>query len=481
MSLYRKLFKQTAVYGLATVVPRMLSFFLVPLYTDLLDEADYGVVTKLFAYMIFFNVVLSYGFETAYFRFVNRESDPERVKSTALYSLLFSTTLFGFFAVLQATFLSNFMEISLTQVYLAIGIMVFDALVIVPFSALRASQRPGFFALVKIGNVALNLLLNLFFLLLLPALAHHSFFAGLYMPNSEVFYIFVSNLISSALTFIVLSPDYWKTKYQFDTQLWKKMLRYSWPILISGIAFAINDQFDKILLSKMLPDAVADHEVGVYSACYKLGLFMVLFRTAYTLGIEPFFFSHAENENAPQTYAEITRFFVAAGAIILVGVIVFADVLKQFMIPNDEYWEAMKIVPLIVLANFCLGIYTNLSIWYKLTDKTIFAAYISLIGAAVTLALNFWLIPLYSYTGSAVATLAAYGSMMLVSYLLGQKYYPIPYDYRKIGLYLGLAIGLSFVSFYRFRGNLIVAILAFVSFTTVVVWSERKVFLKRNS
>ena len=198
---------------------------------------------------------------------------------------------------------------------------------------------------------------------------------------------------------------------------------------------------------------------------------MVLFRTAYTLGIEPFFFNHSQNENAPQTYAEITRFFVAAGAIILVGVIVFADVLKLFMIPNAKYWEAMKIVPLIVLANFCLGIYTNLSIWYKLTDKTIFAAYISLIGAAVTLALNFWLIPLYSYTGSAIATLGAYGSMMLVSYALGQKYYPIPYDYRKIGLYLGLAIGLSFVSFYRFRGNIIVAILAFVSFTAVVVWS----------
>ena len=231
------------------------------------------------------------------------------------------------------------------------------------------------------------------------------------------------------------------------------MMRYGLPILVAGIAFAINEQFDKILLGKLLPADIADSEVGVYSACYKLGLFMVLFRTAYTLGIEPFFFSHADKENASQTYATVTKYFVIFGSFILLSVIVFADILKVLMIRDESYWEAMKVVPLIILANFFLGIYTNLSVWYKLIDKTHIGAYISIVGAAITLVLNFLLIPKFSYYGSAIATIAAYGSMMLISYVMGNKYYPIPYDKKKIGGYLGLSIAFSILSFYFFREN----------------------------
>jgi O-antigen/teichoic acid export membrane protein len=256
------------------------------------------------------------------------------------------------------------------------------------------------------------------------------------------------------------------------------MMKYGMPILVSGVAFAINEQFDKILLQKLLPPNIAEAEVGVYSACYKLGLFMVLFRTAYTLGIEPFFFSHAKNENAPQTYATITKYFVIFGSFIMLNVIVFADLFKQLMIRDASYWEAMKVVPLIILANFFLGIYTNLSVWYKLIDKTYIGALISLVGAAVTLVLNFWLIPktgyFGGYYGSAIATIAAYGSMMFLSYYLGKKQYPIPYEMKKIGLYLMLSVAFSIVSFYFFRENYLVGIPLILIFLYFIYYNEKE-------
>ena len=277
---------------------------------------------------------------------------------------------------------------------------------------------------------------------------------------------------------MVLFPDYFTIKWKFDYELWKRMLRYGLPIMIAGIAFAINEQFDKILLGWLLPANIAAEQVGVYSACYKLGLFMVLYRTAYTLGIEPFFFSHASNENAQQTYATITKYFVIFGSFILLSVIVFADLLKQVMIPNSAYWEAMKVVPLIILANFFLGIYTNLSVWYKLIDKTYVGAYISIVGAVVTLVLNYLLIPKYSYYGSAIATISAYGSMMFISYYLGNKYYPIPYDKKKIVGYLVLSSGFSCISFYGFRENYYIGILLLALFMGFIYYNEKEMLLR---
>jgi O-antigen/teichoic acid export membrane protein len=295
----------------------------------------------------------------------------------------------------------------------------------------------------------------------------------------------VANIIASLLTFLVLSPDYFQLNWHFDFPLWKRMMRYGLPILVAGIAFAINEQFDKILLGKLLPPNIADAQVGVYSACYKLGLFMVLFRTAYTLGIEPFFFSHASNENAPKTYAMITKYFVIFGSFILLSVIVFADLLKQVMIRDESYWEAMKVVPLIILANFFLGIYTNLSVWYKLIDKTYIGAYISIIGALITLILNYLLIPTMSYYGSAIATIAAYGSMMLISYFMGNKQYPIPYEINKIVGYLLLSIGFSAISFYGFRENYGIGISLLLLFMYFIYHNEKdtlnKILKRKNN
>jgi O-antigen/teichoic acid export membrane protein len=481
LSLYKNLFKQTAIYGLASVLPRMFSFLLVPLYTDLLPKAAYGKVTIVFAWMIFFNVILAYGMETAFFRFYNKEPNKKAVIETATISIFWSTLLFLCSALLMKNYLGDWSGIDVQYIIYTIWILVLDALVIVPFSKLRAYQRPMVYAIIKIGNVLVYLTLNVFFLIYLPKIAlanPDSFLGSLYTDNFEVGYIFVSNIIASLLTFIALSPNYFHVSWEFDFSLWKRMMRYGLPIMVAGIAFAINEQFDKILLGKLLPANIAEAEVGVYSACYKLGLFMVLFRTAYTLGIEPFFFSHAKNENAPQTYATITKYFVIFGSFILLSVIVFADVLKYIMLRDPSYWEAMKVVPLIILANFFLGIYTNLSVWYKLIDKTYIGAYISIIGAAITLILNFTLIPIMGYYGSAIATIAAYGSMMAISYFLGNHYYPIPYDFKKISGYMGLSILFSIISFYYFRENYFVGVPLLLVFMYFIYHNEKETLNK---
>ncbi len=480
MGLYKSLFKQTAIYGLATVLPRMLSFLLVRLYTGILPTGEYGEVSIVLSWMVFFNVVLSYGMETAFFRFYNSETDKQNVIATSTISIFWSSIIFLFGALIFRGTLASLANVEVQYITYAIWILVLDALVIVPFSKLRANQRPMLYAIIKIGNVAINLLLNLFFLLLLPKIAAsnpNSFIGNLYVENYEIGYIFVSNLAASLLTLLVLSPNYLSLTRKFDAALWKKMMQYGLPILVAGIAFAVNEHFDKILLGYWLPENVAKSEVGAYSACYKLGLFMVLFATAFRLGIEPFFFSHSKNENAPQTYAMITKYFVIFGSLILLGVIVFADVLKFLLLDNKSYWEAMKVVPLIILANFCLGIYNNLSVWYKLTDRTKMGAYISIVGAVLTLVLNYLLIPKFSYYGSAIATIAAYGSMMFISYVLGNRYYPIPYDMEKIGGYLGLSILFSAISFYGFRENYFVGIPLLLLFVHFVYHNEKATIL----
>jgi O-antigen/teichoic acid export membrane protein len=480
LGLYKNLFKQTAIYGLATVLPRMLSFLLVRLYTGILPTAEYGEVSILLSWMVFFNVILSYGMETGFFRFFNAEKDKQNVIATSTISIFWSSIIFLFVALIFRNSLATLANVDVQYITYSIWILVLDALVIIPFSKLRANQRPIKYAVIKIGNVMVNLILNILFLLFLPKLAAtnpNSLCDDLFVENFEIGYIFVANLIASLLTLLVLSPNYLNLDRKFDPALWRKMMKYGVPILVAGIAFAVNEHFDKILLGYLLPENIAKSEVGAYSACYKLGLFMVLFATAFRLGIEPFFFSHSKNENAPQTYAVITKYFVIFGSLILLSVIVFADVLKFLLLDNKTYWEAMKVVPLIILANFFLGIYNNLSVWYKLTDKTKIGAYISIVGAILTLVLNYLLIPKYSYYGSAIATIVAYGSMMVISYVLGNKYYPIPYDMNKIGGYLGLSILFSAISFYGFRENYFIGIPLLIGFMYFIYHNEKTTIL----
>lgn len=479
MSQYKNLFKQTAVYGIATVVPRMFSFILTPLYTGVMDNTKYADVSIIFSWLVFFNVILAYGMETAFFRFYN-SSDKKQVVSTATISLFWSSLAFLSIALLCRNFLADAIEIDTEYVTYTIWVLVLDALVIVPFSKLRAEGRPMVYAAIKIGNVVLNLLLNLFFLLWLPHLAANypdSFIATLYVKDFEVGYVFVANVMASLATLLVLLPHYLKLSWHFNHTLWKNMMRYAMPIMVAGIAFAINETFDRPLLKFMNVDPV---DIGAYAACYRLALFMTLFTTAFRLGIEPFFFSNAGNANAPQTYATVTKYFVIFGSVILLGVVAFADVLKLILLRDASFWKAMNVVPLIIIANFFLGIYTNLSIWYKLSDKTKMGAYISIIGAVVTLLFNFALIPVWGYLGSAIATVAAYGTMMVVSYYMGAKYYPIPYDLKKMGAYVGLSVALSCLSFYIpvLRETFVFGILSLIGFMYLIYRNEKQTLLK---
>ena len=479
MSGLKTLFKQTFIYGLATVLPRMLSFLLVRLHTDesvLKSVADYGDVSLIFSYFVLFNVILAYGMETAFFRFFNKESDKDKVVGTSTISLMLTSLGFFVIALVFQNQIAKLIDIKVEYINLVIWILLLDALVIIPFAWLRANSKPMKYALIKILNVVINLGLNLFLLLWLKDLAIDSLvFESIYKPNFEINYIFIANLVASAFTLLLMLPFYFKVKFTFNKVLWKQMMRYAFPVLIAGIAFSINETFDRILLDKLLPEDIAKTEIGMYSACYKLALFMMLFATAYRLGVEPFFFSHAKSENPKKNFALILEYFVIFGSVILLVIIVFVDILKVIFIGNEAYWEAMWIVPIILLANFCLGIYHNLSVWYKITDRTKFGAYISVFGALLTLGLNFWLIPIISYKGSAIATLTAYASMMLLSYYFGRKYYPIPYNLKKIGMYFLLSVTLSMLSFYQFRENYIVGVSMLIVFLGIVYFAEQKV------
>lgn len=480
MSVFKKLFKQTFIYGLATVLPRVLSVILVPLYVKVLLPEEYGIYSTVMAFLILGNVLLSYGMETAFFRFVTKDASQQKiVQSTTLTSLSVSTLLFLGITLLFRNYIAYFSEFNIEYVTYGLLILALDALVVLPFVWFRANEKPMKYAIIKIGNVTLNLAFNLFFLLSLPQLAETSgFWNSLWVPENKVAYVFIANLIASAATLAVLFPLFMKIGFGFSPSIWKQMMKYALPVLVAGIAFSINEAFDRILLKYLLPENIAETQVGLYSACYKLGMFMTLFVMAFRLGIEPFFFNHSGHENAKKTYAAITKYFTLFGCLILLVVVVYIDIFKRILIPNSQYWEALKIVPIILLANLFLGIYHNLSVWYKVTDRTKFGAYISVFAAGVTLVLNYVLIPTIGYLGSALATLAAYGSMMVLSYLYGRKYYHVPYEIKKLSGYLLLAIGFSALSFYGFPGNIWFGTALLVVFAAIMGYAEKREFLK---
>ena len=482
MGILKTLYKQTFIYGLATVVPKMLSFLLVRLHTDkavLENVADYGDVSLIFAYFVLFNVLLAYGMETAFFRFLNSEQKKKSVLNTSAISLVLTSILVLVIGYFFRDQVSGITHIDADYIVLVLWILFFDALVIIPFAYLRAMGKPIKYTVLKLLNVVLNLGLNIVLLLFLKSWAESStFWTTFYRPNFEVHYIFIANLVASGVTFLTLISFYFKLNYNFDAKLWKQMLRYAFPVLIAGIAFSINETFDRILLERLLPDNLAKDAIGTYSACYKLALFMMLFATAYRLGIEPFFFSNAKAKDAKANYAKILEFFVIFGALILLTVVVFVDILKLILIPNEAYWEAMTVVPILLLAYLFLGVYHNLSVWYKITDRTKFGAYISIFGALITLLINTIFIPKFGYMASAIATLFAYTAMALTSYILGKKYYSIPYNLKKMGLYLALSIIFSALSFYLFREQYFVGIL-FILILMAAIWVKEKTFLKQ--
>jgi O-antigen/teichoic acid export membrane protein len=355
---------------------------------------------------------------------------------------------------------------------LLIAILAIDTLSIVPFAYLRATNKSISYATIKLVNVFVIVIINLLFLKYIPIFIEQGVILPEIIQNNydltpKVNYIFIANLVGSAISFLLLVPYLFKFKISFDMVLLKKMLSYGWPILIAGIAYVINENLDKYLIGKMMDKEA----MGIYSAVYKLAIFMNLYIMAFKLGAEPFFFNQASKENAKEIYALILKYFTIVGAFALLGIIVFIDVLKHFI--NENYWSALAIVPIVLLANLFLGIYHNLSVWYKLTDKTRFAMYFSLLAALVTIVVNLIFIPIIGYMASAWATLLAYGSMVIASYFYGKKYYPVAYEIKKILNYIIISVVLSMLSFMYFRDQLIVSIGMILFFGGYIFWNEQ--------
>ena len=450
MSLLKTLVGQTAIYGLSSIVGRLLNFLLVPLYTSVFAPEEYGIFSVLMTVVAFVMVVLTYGFETAFFHFTNKEEDSEKVLSTGFVSLLSTSLLFLLLAAFYSESIANLLHVSEYPnfIYWLAWILVLDVLTTLPFAKLRVDHRAWRFAYIRLVNIAVNIGLNLFFYLLCPYLLKQGvapdFVEGFYNPAMGIGYIFISNLIASAVTLLLLAPEILKLKPSFDFALWKKMGKYGFPLLIGGLAYVTNEMADRLLLERLLPKDTATAQVGVYSACYKIAIFMTLFVQAFRYGAEPFFFAQAQKKDAKEQYAIVMRYFIAFTAFIFLSISVFIDIIKHF-IQDEAYHAGLDVVPILLLANLFLGMYYNLSVWYKVSGKTRFGAYLSVAGAAITIGLNVLLIPTMSYMGSAWATLICYASMCVMSYVFSRHHYPISYNWKYISFYMITALSLFYI------------------------------------
>jgi O-antigen/teichoic acid export membrane protein len=451
-----------------------MNFILVPLHTGKLETSSYSDNTTFYVYAAFFNVLLTYGMETSFFRFFNKSEEKNKVFSTTFISLAITTILFLFLVIIFNNQLSIWLNISPKYFKILAILLILDTLVVAPFAYLRATGRPIKFAAIKILNIVIYVLLNYFFLWAIPKFNIN--FPG-YDTSDLVQYIFIANLVASVITLLMLIPYFFKTKLEFSISIFKQLLTYGWPIMVAGLAYVINENFDKWILPYLLDKDIN----GAYSGCYKIAMFMTIFIQAFRLGAEPFFFSHSKEINAKHTYALIMKYFVIVGSFMLVFIISYLDVFKTLLVKDESYWQAISIVPIVLLANLCLGIYFNLAIWYKLTDKTIYGMYLSIVGAVITIAFNLIMIEKIGFIASAWATLAAYGIMMILSYLIGQRFYTVPYDIKRILGYLILAIVLSGISLNTNTNYFINTFLVLLFLGSVVLLenNELKKLLKR--
>ena len=475
MSSLKGFFKDTIIYGIAAVLPRAINILLTKLHTDKLISSEFAENTWYFVFAAYFIAFLTFGLETAFFRFFSKEKEKGKIVSTAFITLLLSTATFLLVLLGFNEALSNWLGFE-NPMHLKILTLVtaFDLLVVIPYAYLRVTKRPVKFAFYKISNIIIYAFFNLFFLWFIPyALKNNislpSFITDHYQNTHPVIYIFIANLIASFITFLMLLPQMLKFKFEFDRPTLQKMMVYGIPIMIGSLAYVTNENLDKLLLG----DMIGKEQMGIYAACYKLGVFMTLYVMAFRLGAEPFFFNEAHKENAKDTYAKIMKWFTIIGTIFMLIVVVYIHLFASVLLSKPEYYQALAIVPIILLANLFLGVYNNLSIWYKLTDRTKYGMYFSILGALITIVLNLWLIKEYGYMASAWATLVAYGSMCLLSYFYGKKYYNVPYKINTIFLYLILATVLSFISFYKFKENYIISTLFVVAFTGFILFNEK--------
>jgi O-antigen/teichoic acid export membrane protein len=442
----KSLLGQTAIYGLPTIVGRLLNYFLVPLYTGVFaNTSDYGVISELYAWVAFLIVLLTFGMETAFFKYLNEREDKDTVFRNSFLTVLGINVLFFLLLLIFSSTIANGMGYPDNSEFIMIlGFVVcIDAITAIPMAKLRANHQAKRFATIHFSAIAVNIGLNLFFMLVLFDPAE---------PMTGILYILIANLLSSSVKVVGTYKDFLGLKLAVNWELAKSMSKYAIPLVIAGFAGIANETLDRVMMKPLLvstgktsKEALA--EVGIYSAVYKLAMIVTIFLQAYRYAAEPFFFAQNKNKDRNKLYSKIMNYFIAAVCLVFLGVALNIDIFKEF-IRNEAYWAGLGVVPILLVANVFLGIYFNQSIWYKLSGQTRFGAYIAIGGMTVTVLINVIFIPIYGYWASAWATLIVYGLQMVASYMLGQKYYPIKYNLRKFGLYFGLAIFLFFITYW---------------------------------
>ena len=445
--------KETAIYGISSIVGKFLNWMLVPLYTYVLQQqSDYGIVTNLYAWTALLLVILTYGMETGFFRFSNKEGEnPQTVYSTSLIALFTTSLLFAVACVLWKNPIALALGYpSHSEFITLLGIVVaMDAFASIPFAYLRYKKRPLQFAALKLLFVFLNIVLNLFFLVLCPKIQDWAIISSWYDPNYGVGYVFVANILATAIQTICLIPAILEgfkgikirgLQGVFSWNLLGQMLRYSLPLLVLGVCGIMNQTLDRILFPFFYTGADAQTQLGIYGACFKVAMVMMMFTQAFRYAYEPFVFAKHKDRESVEAYADAMKYYIIFSYMILLGMIFYLDLLKFIIAPS--YWEGLKIVPIVLWTYIFQGVYFNLSFWYKLTDKTQWGAYFSLIGVIITFGLQAIFVPRIGYVASAASSTVCFFILMLFSYFVGRKHLSIPYDLHRIGIYTGVVVSI---------------------------------------
>lgn len=473
--------KDTAIYGLSSIIGKFLNWLLVPLYTFVLAQSsDYGIVTNLYSWTALLVVILTYGMETGFLRFANRkEFDVNKTYTTTLTSIGTTSLIFAIGCVTFSQPIATLLGYPAHSEFIAmLGVVVsMDAFASIPFAYLRFKGQALRFATLKMVFVILNIFLNIFFLILCPKIMawRPELVAWFYNPDYGVGYVFVANIIATTIQTFCLLPQFFAERYCFDKKVLKQLLSYSLPLLVLGIAGIMNQTVDKIIFPFLIDDPeTANSELGIYGACFKIAMVMMMFTQAFRYAYEPFVFAKHEDKESVGAYADAMKFFVIFAWLIFLGITFYIDIFK--LIIRSDYWEGLKIVPIILCSYIFQGVFFNLSIWYKLTDKTKYGAYFSIIGLIITLIINIVFVPKYSYMASAMASLICYFVIMLISYMVGQRHLKIPYDLRSIALYSVVAVGMYASSFVvHFESNIVNYI-----YKTVLLLLFVAIILKRD-
>lgn len=473
MSLIKKLAGETALYGLSSIVGRLLNMLLVPFYTRVLDTTnEYGAVIDLYATSAFIMVLFSYRMESAFFRFGTPVQDRDKAFGAGMMSLFVTTALTAGLLLFFAQPIADVLQYPQHPEYIRwfTLILAFDCLAELPFARLRLEQRPRRFVAIKLTNIAVNIGMNLFWLVFCPWAESQgiNWVHAVWSPGLGVAYIFMSNLLASMVTLLLLSPQIRAIRWTFDPELWKRMILYAAPLIIVSLAGIVDEMFSRSMLKYLLPGTARENlgQVGIFGANYKLAALITLFTQAYRYAAEPFFFRHAAEKDAMRTQAQVTKWFTITSAAGMLAILLFLDIVKYFIAP--QYWSGLHVVPVLLLANLLLGVYYNFSIWYRLKDRTGLGAWISIAGAVITILLNLVLIPLYGFTGAAWVTLVCYTFMSAATWFTGQKHYPVPYEIGRMALYVVLVFVLWMINR---------LLQPFVADLPIVLWPMRVVLL----